>query len=152
MRTKTGGYGIRPTTCQNHLCKQNLCICRGRRPRRPRKNYIVCTNNIIRFLTTSSVSAAKIDIYDYLYSGVPPVSLRLGHGSALELHRSSIHSLAAASLPTGEGFYLCELHPISQGGGSSPAEKVMKFMRTKTLYLQGSASSTTQEKLYCLHQ
>ena len=36
-----------------------------------------------------------------------PVSLRLGHGSALLVHRTNIHYLAAASLPTGEGIRLC---------------------------------------------
>ena len=32
---------------------------------------------------------------------LPPVSLRLGHGAALTIHRMVIHSRAAASLPSG---------------------------------------------------
>ena len=73
--------------------------------------------------TTSSVSPPMYDCTLYLYSGDPPsptgeglclhhpspsapptpVSLRLGHGSALTVHRTVIHSLAAASLPGGRG-------------------------------------------------
>ena len=33
----------------------------------------------------------------------PPFSLRLGHASALTVHRTVIHYLVAALLPTGEG-------------------------------------------------
>ena len=46
------------------------------------------------------------NLIPHLYSGDPPVSLRLGHGSALLVHRTNIHYLAAASLPTGEGICL----------------------------------------------
>ena len=35
--------------------------------------------------------------------GLPPVSLRFGHATALTVHRTVIHYRSAASLPTGEG-------------------------------------------------
>ena len=51
------------------------------------------------FLTTSSVTPPMYNNNRIFFLRCATVSLRLGHSSALELHWSSIHSLAAASLP-----------------------------------------------------
>jgi len=93
-------------------------------------------HNYILLETTSSVSPPMYDCTLYLYSGDPPsptgeglclhhpspsapptpVSLRLGHGSALTVHRTVIHSLAAASLPGGRGFGVRRFATPSGGG------------------------------------
>ena len=70
--------------------------------------------NYTRLETTLSVSESSLSVT----LCVPPVSLRLGHGSALTVHRTVIHSLAAASLPGGRG--LVRTSPLPGGGISLP--------------------------------
>jgi len=81
--------------------------------------------------TTSSVTPPMCDILVHLHRGVPPVSLRLGHGSALKLHRSFIHYLTATSLPTGEGLYLHKRYYFSREHQGTPLPLAVKFVQTK---------------------
>ena len=65
----------------------------------------------------------------------PAVSLRLGHATALTVHRTVIHYRSAASLPQGEAYYRHLPHSGQRGVGKgklfsksflSPQEKTYK--------------------------
>ena len=56
------------------------------------------SSSVLRDFATQNISASR--------ARNPPVSLRLGHATALTVPRTVIHYRVAASLPAGEGLGL----------------------------------------------
>ena len=70
----------------------------------------------------------KVNILNLIHRKRSPVSLRLGHASALTVHWTVIHYLGAASLPKGEGNLFLRIAPFMHSRGGSPDQTNIFFI------------------------